>query len=124
MPSALVRRVTPRRLRALAAHGLLDAKALEDALLLVGGRASPERWYPFLRQRLLVLGVVLLAVGGVMFVAANWERLGELFRLGLIAAGMCASAAVAVHVGLSSLGGRAATMLSGLLIGPLLAVYG
>lgn len=33
MPSALVRRVTPRRLRALAAHGLLDAKALEDALL-------------------------------------------------------------------------------------------
>ncbi len=111
-------------LRRLAEAGLLDRTALVRGLELAGGRPTAASWYAYARRHLLLLGTVLLAVGVVFFVAANWGALHAFVRMGLVAAAMVAATGAAAVLGLSTLSGRAAALLGGLLFGPLLALYG
>lgn len=115
---------TPELLRACAAAGALSHDALERALAATGMRPDPRSWYGFAHARLLLVGACLVAAGVVYFVAANWSLLHPWARMGLIAGGLVASALAAGALGLRALPGRAALLLSGLLFGPLVAVYG
>ncbi len=83
-----------------------------------------EAWYRFARLHLLGLGSVLLAIGVVFFVAANWSDLTPNQRLGLVAGALVASALTGAVLGLGTLSGRMAVLLAGLLFGPLIALYG
>lgn len=115
---------TPEALRALAGAGLLSAEALERGLALAGARPDRESWYGFARSRLLLAGAGLFAAGVIFFVAANWGALHPWARMGLVAGALVAAALIAGALGLRTLPGRAALLLSGLLLGPLLAIYG
>lgn len=115
---------TPAVLRALAAAGALSAPALEHALAAIDARPDRGTWYRFAHSRMLLVGACLCAAGVIFFVAANWGALHPWVRMGLVAGALTASAIAAGAVGLRTLPGRAALLLSGLLFGPLMAIYG
>ncbi|MCP4662522.1 MAG: DUF2157 domain-containing protein [bacterium] len=121
---SLDRPAKPADLRRLAEAGVLDRAALARGLELVDGRPTTASWYAYARRHLLLLGTVLLAVGVVFFVAANWGALHAFVRMGLVAAAMVTATGAAAVLGLHTLSGRAAALLGGLLFGPLLALYG
>jgi uncharacterized membrane protein len=128
-PSPLERPLSRSR-----AFALLEGRALhpEAAAELVGvcEERAPWRapdaasWRRFFETHLLALGVVFVAVSAVFFFAANWSALSGWTRLGIVTTSIASSSAVAVRLGLDRLAGKAALTLSGLLIGPVLAVYG
>ena len=115
---------TPAVLRSLAAEGALSAPALERALAAIDARPDRGTWYGFAHGRLLFVGACLCAAGAVFFVAANWSALHPWVRMGLIAGVLTVTAIAAGGLGLRNLPGRAALLLSGLLFGPLMAIYG
>lgn len=112
---------TTLRARALVRARLLSPAQLDEAQDLVAG---PEDVPATVRGLLLLVGVTLLACAVVFFVAANWSAIAALGRMGLVALGIVLCAGVALHVGLKTGGGHAAVTLAGLLIGPLLMLYG
>jgi uncharacterized membrane protein len=119
---------TPDVLRAVAAAGAglppPRDQALERALRAAGLRPDPGTWYRFAHDRLLLVGACLCAAGVVFFVAANWGALHPWARMGLVAGGLLATALAAGALGLRTVPGQAALLLSGLLFGPLMAIYG
>lgn len=115
---------TPAVLRTLAAAGALSAPALERALAAIDARPDRGTWYRFAHSRLLLVGACMCAAGTVFFVAANWSALHPWVRMGLVAGVLTATAIAAGALGLRNLPGRAALLLSGLLFGPLMAIYG
>lgn len=112
------------KLHALAAAGLLDARALAWALTQIGARPTPASWYRFARVQLLLLGASLVAVGTGFFVAANWDSLSAYTRMAMIAALMTGATLAGARLGLHTLSGRVAALLGGLGFGPLLALVG
>jgi uncharacterized membrane protein len=119
---------TPDVLRAVAAAGAglppPRDHALERALRAAGLRPDQGTWYRFAHARLLLVGACLCAAGVVFFVAANWGALHPWARMGLVAGGLLATALAAGTLGLRTVPGQAALLLSGLLFGPLVAIYG
>jgi uncharacterized membrane protein len=115
---------TPGVLRAAAAAGVLSHHALERALVAARMRPDHGTWYRFAHAWLLLLGACLMAAGVMFFVAANWGVLHPWARMGLVGGGLLVTAVTAGVLGLRTLPGRAALLLSGLLFGPLVAVYG
>lgn len=127
--AALEQPLTRSRLYALAESGRLDRDQIR-ALTDVCDERAPWRaptgksWRRFLGAHLLALSVLLLAAGVTFFLAANWSALSGLTRMALVSVALASSSAIGVRLGLDSLPGRASLALAGLLIGPLLAVYG
>lgn len=115
--------VTRGRLHALAGAGILDPAELEQALSESGYRPTRASWSAYLYWHALILGVVLLVAGVIFFVAANWSTLPGLVRMGLVGVPMIAAFSIGGYLG-ESLAGRVASLLGGLLFGPLLAVHG
>lgn len=115
---------TPAVLRALGATGALPAPALERALAAIDARPDRGTWHRFAHSRLLLVGACLCAAGVVFFVAANWSALHAWVRMGLVAGVLTLAAIAAGGLGLRNLPGGAALLLSGLLFGPLMAIYG
>lgn len=113
---------TPLRARALVRAGVLGADQLDDALDHIRGR--PEDVPGTVRALLLIVGITLLACGVAFFVAANWGAIAAHGRMALVALGIVACAVVALHVGIRTRGAHASITLAGLLIGPLLMLYG
>lgn len=115
--------VTRGRLHALAGAGILDHAELAQALSESGHRPTRASWSAYLYWHALILGVVLLVAGVIFFVAANWSVLPGFVRMGLVGGPMVAAFLLGGYLG-ESLAGRVASLLGGLLFGPLLAVYG
>jgi uncharacterized membrane protein len=115
--------VTRGRLHALAGAGILDQAELAHALSESGHRPTRASWSAYLYWHALIVGVVLLVAGVIFFVAANWSVLPGFVRMGLIGGPMVAAFSIGGYLG-ESLPGRVASLLGGLLFGPLLAVYG
>jgi uncharacterized membrane protein len=111
------------RLHALAAADVLDAAELERGLGLLHLRPARNTWGPYLYWHALILGVVLLAAGAIFFVAANWAALTALARLSIVGGAMVAATLAGGFLG-DTLAGRSASLLGGLLFGPVLAVFG
>lgn len=112
------------RLHALAGAGLLGPEALARALELAGRRPTADGWYRFARFQLIILGTVLVVVGAIFFIAANWDLFTPKVRIGLAAAAMTVATLAGGWIGLSKLSGRAAALAGGLLFGPLMALVG
>lgn len=124
MSDPLHARAAALRLHALAAAGLLDARALARGLELVGRHPDAEAWYRFARVHLILLGAALASVGAVFFVAANWDALPAAARIAVAALAVAASTVAGGWIGLERLSGRAAALAGGLLFGPLMALVG
>jgi uncharacterized membrane protein len=114
---------TRERLHALAGAGILDEAELERALGEGGYRATRASWSRYLVRHALLIGVVLLVCGVIFFVAANWSALPGFARMGIVGGAMVAATLAGGYLG-DTLAGRFASLLGGLLFGPLVAVYG
>jgi len=77
-----------------------------------------------LAHHLLMLGGVLVVVGVGFFIAANWSAMLPIGRMAVVALGMLGAVGFALTKRRDSRSGRLALACAGLLIGPLLAVYG
>ncbi len=122
--SALDEPATPARLRALATAGVLDERAFVAALAAIGARPDGASWRRWVDRLLLVLGALLVVAGVVFYIAANWGAVSPHARMVLVAALISGSAGLAARLGLDAMSGRACTLVGGLLVGPLLALYG
>ena len=118
------RPATGERVRLLRGQPGVDRRVLTRALGIA--LESPDRpaWRAFLESVFLALGVLLTASGVVFFFAYNWSGLGRFAKFGLVELALGAAFAAALRLGLERESGRWALTLAGLLIGPLLAVYG
>lgn len=111
------------RLHALAHAGVLSESQLNEGLETIGHRPTAKSWGAYLHWHALILGVVLLVAGTIFFVAANWSALSGMTRIGIVAGAMISATLAGGYLG-DSVAGRAASLLGGLLFGPLLAVFG
>jgi uncharacterized membrane protein len=113
----------PARHETLASIGL-EPRALDRALDLAAQGPGREAWAKVLDRTLLLAGAVLVLAGVVCFFAWNWADLHRFAKLGLVAAGIVASGAGALRLGLDRLAGQVALSAAAVLAGVLLAVYG
>jgi len=103
---------------------LVPARARSRALELALPAPGRAHWKSFLEGVLAGLGTLLTAAGVIFFIAYNWSSLGRFAKFGLLELVIVASFLAAWRAGLDTPAGRWALTLGGLLIGPLLALYG
>ncbi len=121
--------ITKARVLQVLDHAPLSAD--EVAQVCTTAAASTAFWTPtprsllrFLKAHFLAAGIVALTVGAIFFVAANWTALSGATRIGLVGLSIFALSLTSLRLTLTTASGRACLALAGLLIGPLLAVYG
>lgn len=125
MPSdPLDTRVTVSRLHTLASKGVLNAAALERALIFADIIPSKRRWQTFLNTLLLVLGVTFILAGVIFFFAYNWADMGRFLKFGVLQAAIMIAVWFSWYKGLQQLSGKLALLMAAVLLGPLLGVYG
>ena len=107
---------------------LVDAQVLDNeaaqTLLARLDRESVPRVERALRALLAGTGAACVAASVALFVAGNWQALDGRTKIALAAGLVLGAALVALRLGTSTRGGRAAVALVAMLLGPLLAVYG
>lgn len=123
-PDPLDSRVTLSRLHTLASREVLNATALERALILAGIIPSKRRWQSFLNTLLLALGVTFLLAGIIFFFAYNWSDMGRFLKFGVLQAAIVIAVWLTWYKGLQQLSGQLALLMAAVLLGPLLGVYG
>jgi uncharacterized membrane protein len=115
--------VTPERLHALQAAGVLSPAAHARALALSCETPPARAWRRFLSASLLGAGSLLLLAGVLFFFAYNWDALHRLAKLALLLGAVAAAALAAWRLG-EGTAGQYALLFAAVLVGPLLAVYG
>ena len=81
-------------------------------------------WGLFGRMLFAQSAPLLLAAAAVCFFAFNWAAMPLFAKFGLLGVLLLGSLALALWRGLASMAGSLALLLCGLMVGPLLAVYG
>ena len=107
-----------------AQAGDLACAALPAAFRLSGITPSSADWRLFLDRLALWLGALFLAVGVIFYFAANWQGMGRLSKLALVEGLLLAALASSWRLGLDRMSGKAALLVSTLLVGALLALTG
>lgn len=118
--------MTGRRTEILdwAAHGHLEADALPAALRSAGVTPDAQDWRQFFDRLTLWLGAIFLAAAVIFFFAYNWQAMDRFAKFGLLEALIIACAAVGWRLDVAHAGGKAALLITALLIGSLLALTG
>jgi uncharacterized membrane protein len=107
-----------------AEHGHLEADALPVALRSAGVTPDAQDWRQFFDRLGLWLGVIFLAAAVIFFFAYNWQAMGRFAKFGLLEALIVASAVASWRLDLAQASGKAALLLTALLLGALLALTG
>jgi uncharacterized membrane protein len=97
---------------------------VEEALIAAATTPPhPQEWRSFLSWFLLFTGAALSVSGVIFFFAYNWANLGKFSKLGLLELSIIAAILGARKLG-DCIGGQVLLIISVVLVGPLLAVYG
>lgn len=115
---------SPKTLLHLTQIGVLDVRAYERALKIIGFTPNAGKWNRFLSILLLVLGAGFSVCGIYFFFAYNWADMHRFVKLGIIETiiiGLVISTSV---ISLEKLTGKIILTVAGAVIGALLAVYG
>jgi uncharacterized membrane protein len=115
---------TQRNLLYLAQKGLLDWRAYERALKIIGFTPDADKWNRFLNILLLILGSGFSVCGIYFFFAYNWADMHRFVKLGIIEFFIVGLIISATALSLEKLTGKIVLTVAGVLIGALLAVYG
>lgn len=122
--SLLNKEATSENLRGLARAGLVSPEELEQALRIAGIIPDGKAWGRFLNSLFLLLGSVLLAAGVIFFFAYNWASMHRLLKLGVAQIALLAAVFTCSYNGLDKASGKAALLVSAVLTGALLALFG
>jgi len=115
---------TPKNLLYLARNRLLDWRAYERALKIIGFTPSADKWNRFLNILLLILGAGFTVCGIYFFFAYNWADMHRFVKLGIIQFFIVGLIIAVSAVSLEKLTGKIVLTVAGILIGALLAVFG
>ncbi|MFQ5460574.1 MAG: DUF2157 domain-containing protein, partial [Anaerolineae bacterium] len=115
---------TPSRMARLRLASVLDAGAHARALTLASPPRAAEAWRRLASVGALGLGTLLVAAAIVYLFAFNWALMGRFVRFGILAAGLVATAAGSIRLGLDRLQGRLTIAVGAVMIGLLLASIG
>lgn len=108
----------------LAQNGVLDLRAYERALKIIGFTPDARKWNRFLDILLLVLGAGLMVSGIYFFFAYNWADMHRFVKLGIVEALILGMVVATSRLAPTNLPGKITLTVAGVLIGALLAVYG
>lgn len=115
---------THKNLMQLAQEGLLDLRAFERSLKIIGHTPNASSWNRFLNLLLLVLGAGFTVSGIYFFFAYNWADMHRFVKLGIVEVLILLVVGTAFIRTLDSLVGKITLTAAGLFIGALLAVFG
>ncbi len=107
----------------LIEHGYLPEDKIADALITTEIYPNASSWYTFIDHMMLWLGGVALAVSVVFFTAWNWNKVGRFAKFGIVEFLLILSIAVYYKFGHEKVAGKAALLISTLLLGVLLALF-
>ncbi|MDR2573426.1 MAG: DUF4401 domain-containing protein [Desulfovibrio sp.] len=107
-----------------ARQGHIGPDALEAALLYLGIRPDPAAWRRFWLWVLQLGGALSLVCGVIFFIAWNWADMHPFAKFGLLQALLAACLGAALYKGPETHAGVLCLLGGGILVGPLLAVYG
>ena len=108
-------------LHQLVARFSLTPLAATQLWGLTGMDAAPPDFAKRLSRMLVVVGALLLGLGAIFWIAANWQQWGRMAKFGLLQAGLAGALLVALALPRARV---AALMLATLLLGALLAYIG
>jgi uncharacterized membrane protein len=115
---------TRKNLLQLARNGLLDLRAFERSLKIIGDTPNASNWNRFLNILLLVLGAGLSVSGIFFFFAYNWAGMHRFVKLGIVEVLILLMVFAVSQLSLDKLPGKITLTVAGLFIGVLLAVFG
>lgn len=107
-----------------AEQGLLTRAELEQSLGTAQLQPSPKQWLLALDRVLAIYGILLLAMGSILFFAFNWDALHYIAKLGLACAALSGFAGLAWLCPVQSVLYRLALFACALTTGGLLALVG
>jgi uncharacterized membrane protein len=123
-PSLPDKWATPENLRGLVRAGVFTSDELEQALRIAGIIPDGKAWSRFLNTLFLFLGAVLIAAGVIFFFAYNWASMHRLLKLGVVQIALLTAVFTSSYHGFDKLTGKAALLVSAILVGALLALFG
>jgi uncharacterized membrane protein len=124
MPDPLERPATTRLLLDLAEAGLVDNRGIRVALSRIDRLPTPASLTQAVRVVMGLLGVLALVASVALLIAANLSGIPGPVLIGGCMALVLSAGLGAVRLGLHTRGGEALALVSGVLIGPMLAVFG
>ncbi len=107
-----------------AENGEISSQQMDKALAIADVPPNAQSWRQFVDQLLLWSGALALAFSAIFFFAFNWDALGRFAKFGLVEGLLVVALASYWKVGPEGLLGKVALMVSALLLGALMALYG
>jgi len=108
----------------LIEHGSVPVDRVDDALSAANIIPDGNSWHGFVDRLLLWLGSLALAFSALFFIAYNWDELGRFAKFGMVEGLMLLSIAVYWKSGSRELIGKVSLLVTTILLGVLLALYG
>ena len=108
----------------LIEQGAIPAAHIDAALEVAEVQPSPRQWRSFIDHGLLWLGALALAFSLLFFIAYNWAEFGRIGKFVLVQCCMVAAVVVYWRLDSNSAGAKAMLMVTTLLLGVLMALYG
>lgn len=108
----------------LIEQGALPPHHLEKALVISKVTPDNTAWHDFIDKFLLLSGGLSLAAGIVFFFAYNWAEFGRFAKFSIAEVLLVLSVLVYWKLGGQSLSAKVALLVSSILLGVLLALYG
>lgn len=108
----------------LVERGIVTSDTIEQAKELAEIKPVPQAWVRFFNQLFVWLGSLAFSLSLIFFFAYNWAELGRFAKFALIESCLIISVVVYVKADRHKLLANAAAIVSCLLIGALLAVFG
>jgi uncharacterized membrane protein len=116
--------VTRRLLGWAGEQRALSREAIDASLELSGLRPGIAEWRAFAVRAMQAAGTLSLAAGAVFLVAYNWRALGVYGRFAMLELPLLLALAFAWLKGIDRLSGRLSLLLSVILTGALVALFG
>jgi len=104
--------------------GLIDSKNIQKSLELAGERPKAESWLQFIKQTMVLLGLLSLAVGVVFFFAYNWNDMGREVKFVILQVLLLGIFLLYLFKNFSEWVGQAVLLAGILVLGALLALFG
>ena len=118
-------RLTAKQVKLLAENNYItDESDLEKKFVKADKRSDEHSWKKFLSFNLILIAILLLLAGVIFFVAANWKEIDYFIKLTILISTVIITSLAGGFFGFNNIKGKMLVLLSCLLIGPSLALFG
>ena len=108
----------------LIEHGVIEDKHIDKAIELSSIRPSGKDWAMFFRNLFVWVGSLSFGLSVIFFFAYNWEEMGSMTKFAIVEVCLIVSIFTYIKARSESMLSKAAVLLSCLIVGALLALFG